>query len=131
MRRTILFLLLPMLLLSSGAPAQRRAKAPDLEVVTVKAQRAPGQVHLDCRIRISGQKPITGLVLSFDFLTDENRVVTTQTAEAEEAYLEPGEESAMRLALNDPVRAVGIRVNAFDKNKRELSIGRNGPFPIE
>ncbi|MBK9166107.1 MAG: hypothetical protein IPM24_01445 [Bryobacterales bacterium] len=131
MGRTIFVALLPLLLFTSGAPAQRRAKAPDLEVVTVKAQRAPGQVHLDCKIRVTGQKPITGLVLSFDFLTDENRVVTTQTAEAEEPYLEPGEESEMRVALNDPVRAVGIRVNAFDKNKRELSIGRNGPFPID
>ncbi|MGH9722528.1 MAG: hypothetical protein ACRD8O_20140 [Bryobacteraceae bacterium] len=117
-----------------GAPQARKGKTPkppDLEVVECSAHRSDGKIAVDGRVRNSGARPIRGLVLIFDFIATGRAVITTQKGSVDEEVLEPGKESVFRMALTDPVRAVEIRVNAVDRNGRELNVAKAGPFPIE
>jgi hypothetical protein len=131
-RRQTLFVLIPLALMPA-APAQKRKgpKPPDLEVVEASAHRSAGMISLDGRVRNTGERPIRGLVLVFDFLAPDKVPLTTQKAQVDEEVLEVGKEAVFRMALNDSVRAVEFRINAVDQNNRDLRVARPGPFPIE
>jgi hypothetical protein len=115
----------------SGADKKKKNKPPDITIVETSARRTEGRVALDGRIRNSGEKPIQGLVLLFDFLAPGSLVITTQKAPIDEEMLEPGKESVFRVELNDPVRAVQYQLNAVDRVGRELKVANPGPFVIE
>ena len=58
-------------------------------------------------------------------------VLTTKNGPVEAEVLAPGEEADFRLQINDQNRAVHIRFNAEDKDKRDLRLENSGPFTIE
>lgn len=132
MRRSLLLVLLLALALS-GAEKQRRKgpKPPDIQIVEVTGHRAQGVIGIDGTVRNTGQKPIKGLVLLFDFMAPGRQVVTTQKGALDQELLEPGSEAVFRMALNEPPRAVEFQINAVDGSSRELRVANPGPFVIE
>src|SRR5437660_1190187 len=60
-------LVLGILTLLVTASAQKPKKVPDIEVLEAKAHRGEDKISLDGRVKISGEKPLKGLILAFDF----------------------------------------------------------------
>ena len=131
MRRS-LFLFTILALTLSGADKKRKGpKPPDVEIVEVAGHRGQGVIGIDGTLRNTGEKPIKGLVLLFDFMAPGRQVVTTQKGALDEELLEPGSEAVFRVALNAPPRAVEFQINAVDGSSRELRVANPGPFVIE
>ena len=115
-----------------GADRKKKApKPPDLEVVEASAHRNGDKIALEGRIRNTGEKPIRGLVLIFDFLAPGSQVITTQKGPIDEELLEMGKEAVFRMELNEPPRAVEFQIQAVDGGSRDLRVIKGGPFPIE
>ena len=115
-----------------AAVAQQKQKKPsDVEVLETKARREEARITLDGKVRVTGEKPLKGLVIVFDFRSPEKEVVTTQKTVIDEDSLEPGREGAYHVEMADAARAVRYTVRAFDFHDRELRVSNTGPFPIE
>jgi hypothetical protein len=111
------------------ALAQRR---PDVQVVEAKARRVEeGRIAVDGRVKVTGEKPVKGLVIVFDFLSTEGETLTSQKVQVEDGVVDRGEESTFHAATLNPPGAVRFRLRAFDAADRELRLGNNGPFTIE
>lgn len=111
------------------AVAQRR---PDVQVLEAKARRVEeGKVAVDGRVKVTGEKPVKGLVVVFDFLSTEGDTLTSQKIQVDEEELDRGEESTFHAATMNPPGAVRFRLRAFDGSDRQLRLGNAGPFTIE
>jgi len=128
---SLLSVVLLCLVLPAEGKKAKKPKPPEVEVLSASAHRGPEGIELDGRVKNTGMKPIKELRLVFDFFADEKVPLTTQSADIDEPLLEPGQEATFRFAVKDIARAVAIRLNAFDGNKRELGIANGGPFAIE
>jgi hypothetical protein len=112
-------------------PPRKPKKAADVQVVETKARREEGKINVDGKVKVTGEKPLHGLVIVFDFRSPEKEVVTTQKTTVDEATLETGREGAYHVELADAARAVTYTVRAFDGHEKELRVENVGPFSIE
>ena len=125
-------LLLSMIAAVSLTGADRKKPKPaEVLVLEASARRDGDHIKMDGRVRNSGERPIQGLILSFDFFAPGKTPLTTQKGAVEEELLEPGKEAAFRMELGDIGRAVSFQINAFDESGRDLKVIKPGPFPIE
>ncbi len=111
--------------------AESKKKPAEVQVLSASGRRAVGKISIDVKVRNTGEKPIEGLILLFDFMAPGRQVVTTQKASADEEVLDPGQESQFRVELNQPPRAVEFQIGAVDSAERELRVADAGPFVIE
>jgi hypothetical protein len=119
-------------LVTAGALAQPKPKKPaDVRVVETVARREESKITLDGKVRVTGEKPLRGLVIVFDFRSPEHEVVTAQKTTVDEATLENGREGSYHVEMADAARAVSYTVRAFDFHEKELRVDNQGPFPIE
>ena len=126
------FVSIALVLVSLGASApQKPKKAPDVRVVETKARREEGKITVDGKIKVTGEKPLHGLVVVFDFRSPEKEVVTTQKTTVDEDTLETGHEGSYHVEMADAARAVTYTVRAFDIHEKELRVENTGPFSIE
>src|SRR5689334_5208978 len=86
--------ILTALLVLTVAGADTKKKPPDVTVVECNGRRSSGKITFDGRVRNTGEKTITGLVLLFDFLSSDKVILTTLKGPTEDAVLEPGQESS-------------------------------------
>ena len=71
--------------------AQQKGKKPaDVQILDTKAVRDAGKIFVDGKVRVTGEKPLHGLVIVFDFRSPEKEVVTSQKAVIDEDTLETG-----------------------------------------
>jgi hypothetical protein len=131
MRGFALLLMAAVCLAAPDGKKQKKEKAPDLEILEVSAHRMENVIRMDGRVKNVSEKPINGLVLSFDFLESGGRVITTQTALLDEETLDPEKEAGFHVQLTDPVRAVEFQIGATDDGGRILRVVKPGPFAIE
>ena len=125
-------LAITLLLLSAGAPAQQKQKkAPDVQVMEIKARREEGKITVDGSVKITGEKPLRGLVMVFDFRSPEHAVITSQKITVDDGLLENSRESSYHAEMADAARAVTYTVRAFDVHEKELRVANTGPFSIE
>jgi hypothetical protein len=117
--------------LFAAVAQQKQKKAPDVEVLETKARREDAKITLDGKVRVTGEKPLKGLVIVFDFRSPEKEVVTTQKTVIDEGTLQTGREDVYHVEMADAARAVRYTVRAFDFHDKELRVGNAGPFPIE
>jgi hypothetical protein len=110
-----------------AAHAQKAKKPADVQILETKAVREPTRITVDGRVRVTGEKPLHGLIIVFDFRSPEKEVVTTQKAVIDEDTLEGVYHSEMA----DTARAVNYTIRAFDMHEKELRVANTGPFPIE
>jgi hypothetical protein len=121
--RRLRFIVMCLALAASGA--EKKKKAPDIEVLEVKVHRIEGKLTLDGRVRNTGEKTIQGLILMFDFLAPGKVPLTTQKTSVDEEILEPGKDGTFRAEMVDPVRAVECHLSAAeDKNGRDLRLAK-------
>ena len=131
MKRVVTALLILASLLYPQTKKRKSPKPPDLEIMKVDARRTADGISIDGKVKNAGEKPLRGVVLLIDFLAPGKEVVTTKSGPVEIDELAPGDESEFRLQINDQNRAVHIRFNAEDKDKRDLRVENAGPFVIE
>ena len=102
-----------------------------MQVLETRARREDTRITLDGKVRVTGEKPLKGLVIVFDFRSPEKEVVTTQKTVVGEDTLEVGSEGAYHVEMADAARAVRYEIRAFDFHEKELRVSNTGPFPIE
>ena len=126
-RRAIAFALFAVLALAQQKPR----KPADVQVLETKARREESKITVDGKVRVTGEKPLRGLVLIFDFRSPERKVVTAQKTTVDEEVLENGREGSYHVEMADAARAVTYTIRAFDFHDKELRVENTGPFPIE
>ncbi|MEO7651226.1 MAG: hypothetical protein ABIZ80_12215 [Bryobacteraceae bacterium] len=127
----VTFLLCLIAGLSLPGADKKKPKPAEVLVVEATARRDGDVIKMDGRIRNSGEKPIQGLILSFDFFAPGKTPLTTQKGAVDDEIIEPGKEASFRMELGDIGRAVSFKINAFDEGGRDLKVTNPGPFPIE
>ena len=85
----------------------------------------------DGKVKVTGEKPLHGLVIFFDFRSPEKEVVTSQKAIIDDGTLEPGRDGVFHNEMRDPPRAVNYTIRAFDNHEKELRVENPGPYIIE
>jgi len=111
--------------------ARRKPEPPRFEVVEFKAQRNEDRIWIDGRVRNKGDVAVRFPVLVFQFLSSDNRVVSTRRTDLEPEELGPGDEASFMLQSLPPARAVSIRLEMYDRTQRWYPLDRGGPYPIE
>lgn len=111
--------------------AQKPKKAPDVQVLEAKCRRTEDKLMLDGKVRITGEKPLKGLVLAFEFLGASGDVLTSQKEEIADETLAHNEEPAFHAETRNPPGSIQFKLRAFDTADRELRVGNAGPFTIE
>jgi hypothetical protein len=119
------------LALFAASAQQKVKKASDVQILETKAVRGITNITVDGRVRVTGDKPLHGLVIIFDFRSPEKEVVTSQKAVIDEDTLEAGREGVFHSEMADSARAVRYTVRAFDFHEKELRVANPGPYPIE
>ena len=112
-----------------AAVAQK--KPADVQILETKAVREGTNISVDGKVRVTGEKPLHGLVIIFDFRSPEKEVVTSQRAVIDEDTLEAGREGVFHSEMADSARAVRYTVRAFDMHEKELRVANPGPYPVE
>jgi hypothetical protein len=105
-------------------------KKHDVEILEAKAKRVEeGRLSMDGRISVT--KPIKGLTLTFDFLTSDGEVLSSQKTAVEDDALRRGDESSFHAETDNPPGSVRFKIRAFDGEGRQLRVGNDGPFVID
>jgi hypothetical protein len=116
-----------LLLFCAMALAQKKH---DVEILEAKARRVEeGRLSMDGRVRVA--KPVKGLTLTFDFLTSDGELLSSQKAAVEDAEIDRGEESSFHAETSNPPGSVRFKIRAFDGSGRQLKVGNDGPFVID
>jgi hypothetical protein len=110
---------------------QKQKKPADVQIVETKVIRDAGKISVDGKVKITGEKPLRGLVIFFDFRSPEKEVVTSQKAVIDDGTLEPGRDGVFHNEMVDAPRAVKYTIRAFDIHDKELRVANPGPYVIE
>ncbi len=110
---------------------RRKPEPPRCEVVEFRAQQHEDRLWIDGRIRNVGDAAIRAPVLVFEFLSSDDRIVSTRRTDLEPDPLEPGAEASFMLQALPPARAVFIRLEMQDRGRRWYPLVKRGPYPIE
>ncbi len=127
----VLTILSLFLALFAAAAQQKGKKAADVQILETKAVRDGTKIKVDGKVRVTGEKPLHGLVIVFDFRSPEKEVVTSQKAVIDEETMETGREGVFRSEMADSARAVRYTLRAFDTHEKELRVANPGPYPVE
>ena len=130
MRGLVLALCVVSLGILQADPFQKGKRA-DIEIVEAKAHRVEGKVSVDGKVRVLAEKPLRGLVLTFDFLDVRNGVLTTENDEVTLDRVKPGETPAFHAQTSNPPGSIRFRMRAFDGFEMELRVANPGPYLIE
>lgn len=118
-----------LLLASSLAPAEKRH---DIEVLEARARRVEeGRLSMDGRVRVTAGKSVKGLSLTFDFLTSDGDLLSSEKAEVDDDVIKRGDESPFHVETENPPGSVRFKIRAFDGDGRQLRVGNDGPFIID
>jgi hypothetical protein len=125
-----LFLVLAGMLLL-GADKKQKPKPAVVELQGLKVTVDGSKINIDGTVHNRGERTIEKLVLSFHFLDSENKPVTTLKLELDDDTIDPGEDSEIHAAANEPPRAVSMEVTAADRGEKDLKVVNPGPYRIE
>ncbi|MBI2687848.1 MAG: hypothetical protein HYX27_16180 [Acidobacteria bacterium] len=124
------FLLIATLLYPQGKKS-KKVKGLEATIEKIEVRRDGDVVLLDGTVKNTGMKPIHGMTLHFEFFAPNKESLTIQNGPIESAFLEPGAEAEFRLQVKYPTRAVELKIEARDKDQRDLELEKNGPYRIE
>jgi len=97
-----------------------------------KARRVEeGRISIDGRVRVTGLKSVKGMALTFDFLTSDGDLLSSEKVSVEDDVVNRGEDSSFHAEAQNPPGSVRFKIRAFDGSGRQLSVGNDGPFLIE
>ncbi|MCC6537317.1 MAG: hypothetical protein IT162_07200 [Bryobacterales bacterium] len=115
----------------AGRGKKNKDAPPDLEIAELKIRRDGKLITVDGSVRNISAKPMKGVVLFFEFLEADNKMISRMIAEVTKAVLAPGEDAAFETQTKDQSRAVGVRVDAEDIDGRYFKVDKPGPYEIE
>jgi hypothetical protein len=121
-------------LLAIGANAADKKQKPKPAVVEIQGLKVAvdgSKINIDGTVRNSGERTIERLVLSFHFFDTEHKPVTTLKLEIDDETIDPGEDTEIHAAANEPPRAVSMEVTAADRSEKDLKVVNPGPYRIE
>ena len=113
-----------------GLCASAADKPADVKILEFSARHDNGAIVIDGRVAVTAGKPISQMMLTFDFLAAGHSSVATKQFVVDEPRLVPGEESAFHLSASAPPRAVEIRIRAYRNGSIEVRLDNAGPHPI-
>ena len=113
-----------------GLCASAADKPADVKILEFSARLDNGAVVIDGRFIVTADKPVSQMMLTFDFLAAGRSSVATKQFSVDEPKLAPGEEGAFHLSASAPPRAVEIRVRAYRNGANEMRLENAGPHPI-
>ncbi len=117
-------------LLLLGCAMALAEKKYDLEILEAKGRRVEeGRLSIDGRVRAG--KSLKGLTVTFDFLTSDGELLSSQKTAVEDSALDRGEESSFHAETDNPPGSVRFKIRAFDGDGRQLRVGNDGPFVID
>lgn len=137
MRGRVLLAVSILLCAAAWLPAQKnrgkkdKDKPPDIEIVELKVRRDSKLITVDGRVRNISAKPMKGMVLYFEFLESDNKMISRMIAEVTKDSVPPGEDASFETQTKDQARAVAMRVEAEDADGRYFSVDKPGPYEIE
>jgi hypothetical protein len=114
-----------------ASPPQKQKKPADVQILETKVVRDAGKISVDGKVKVTGEKPLRGLVIFFDFRSPEKEVVTSQKTLIDDGTLEPGRDGVFHNEMVDAPRAVNYTIRAFDIHEKELRVANPGPYIIE
>ena len=129
--------LLAALLMAAGSAAAQKGKkkkergAPDLAVTRLKIQREGDHIVLEGKIKNVSLKSLRGMVLFFEFLEFDGKMISRMTTGVSEDDVPPGEEGEFTTQTPDQVRAVSVRLDGEDGRGQYLVLDKPGPYTIE
>jgi len=117
---------------SPGWSQQKKApRRADIEILRIISQRQEGRIHYEGAWKLTGAKPVAGLVMRLDFYESRGVLLSVQSIRLEEATLRPGEEKEFQVQGKDVPRAVSFRISATDSGGRDLTLAGDGPYPLD
>jgi hypothetical protein len=128
-----IFLAVPAALACPAWPQKKKPehKLPDLEILKISSQRQEGSITYEGDVKVSGEKPITGLVLRIEFFESRGDLLTMQKIVVDDETIPPGGEKHFLIQGKDVPRAVSFRIAAVDRGGRDLSVARPGPYLLD
>ena len=124
------FLLIATLLYPQGKKS-KKPKGPEATIVKIEVHREGDVVTLDGTVKNLGIKTIHGMTLHFEFFAPNRESLTILNGPVDAAFIEPGDEADFKLQVRYPTRAVELKIEALDKDQRDLNLDKNGPYRIE
>ena len=100
-------------------------------MVRLSTTRQEGRITYEGTVKITGERPVQGLTLQFEFFESRGVLLSQQKIQIDEATLAPGEEKRFLVQGADVPRAVRFRVLASDANGRDLTVAGEGPYPLD
>ena len=110
---------------------KRQPRAADVQVTRLSTVRQEGVIAYDGTVKVSGEKPVSGLALVFEFFATTKALLSMQKIEVVEGTLQPGEEHSFQFQGNDVPRAVSFRLSAKDDRGRDLTLSGEGPYVLD
>ena len=120
--------------MGTGLPIWSQKKPqrkPDVEFLKVSSVRQEGKIQYEGDLKVTGEKPVAGLVIQLDFFESRGVLLTIQKIQIEDATLNRGEEKHFSVQGNDVPRAVSYRISARDASGRDLNVAGGGPYPLD
>jgi hypothetical protein len=118
----------------AAAPQRKPRKEPrksDIQLVRLASTRQEGRITYEGTIKITGEKPVTGLTLQFEFFESRRVLLSQQKIQIDQTTLAPGDEKQFSIQGSDVPRAVSFRVQAYDASGRDLNVAGEGPYPLD
>jgi len=115
----------------AGRGKKDKEKPPDLEIVELKVRRDEKLITVDGRVRNISAKPMKGVVLFFEFLEADHKMISRMIAEVTKDAVAPGEDGTFETQMRDQSRAVAVRLDAEDIDGRYFNVDKPGPYEIE
>ncbi|MCC7237191.1 MAG: hypothetical protein IT163_17915 [Bryobacterales bacterium] len=112
-------------------PKGKEGSGPDLVVVKMEVRREQNMIVFDGVVRNGSDHPCKGIVLFFEFLDADDKLISRRSIEVTRLPVEPGEEGVVEAQTNAQARMVSYRLDAEDKDGRYLTLDRAGPYVIE
>lgn len=131
MRTLFLLLLITALPYAQPAKKAQQLKPAAINVLEASAHREQDRLNIDCRVRNTGERPATDLVVIVDVLDSDKKPLTTQKGESDPESIDPSQDGEFHAQMRLPPRAVFIRLSFEDGSGRDLKSTNTGPFPIE
>jgi hypothetical protein len=116
-----------------GDSPKRKAKEekpPEIVLTKIAVTRDASVVRVDGLVKNTAGKAVRGVVLYFEFLDSDGRMITRKSITVIDDELEDGETEEFMAQTPNPPRAIRIRLDAEDSQGRYLRVDRPGPYPI-
>ncbi len=110
---------------------KRQPRPPDLQIARIASTRQEGRIAYEGDLKVTGERPLNGLILQFEFFESRRVLLSMQKIEVESGTLMPGEERHFNVQGADVPRAVSFRLSGSETNGRELSVAGGGPHPLD